>query len=135
VSGTGCDTARDAGKCSVNYPGPTGLGATFNRSLWHATGALRAEGSRVFLTPLSIFVPPSIRFLWCHLAATYRIHHRFDPLDPAERRHAKGDAMGDEIRAFNNLRWYRYHMTMTMMLMMVLLLCLEENTAAVPGTA
>jgi len=42
-------------KCSVNYPGPTGLGATFNRSLWYM----------------------------------------------------KGEAMGDEIRAFNNLQWYR----------------------------
>ena len=42
-------------KCSQNYPGPTGLGASFNRSLWKAKGAL----------------------------------------------------MGDEIRAFNNLNWYR----------------------------
>ena len=42
-------------KCSTNYPGPTGLGATFNRSLWYAKG-----------------------------------HH-----------------MGEEIRALNNLRWYR----------------------------
>jgi hypothetical protein len=43
------------GKCSVNYPGPTGLGATFNKSLWYQ----------------------------------------------------KGHNMGIEIRAFNNLRWYR----------------------------
>ena len=43
------------GKCSTNYPGPTGLGATFNRSLWRM----------------------------------------------------KGEAMGDEIRAFNNLGWHR----------------------------
>jgi hypothetical protein len=42
-------------KCSTNYPGPTGLGASFNRSLWYAKG-----------------------------------HH-----------------MGEEMRAFNNLRWYR----------------------------
>jgi hypothetical protein len=26
------------GKCSINYPGPTGLGATFNRSMWYAKG-------------------------------------------------------------------------------------------------
>ena len=43
------------GKCSVNYPGPTGLGASFNRTLWSG----------------------------------------------------KGHAMGEEMRAFNNLRWYR----------------------------
>jgi beta-D-xylosidase 4 len=42
-------------KCAQNYPGPTGLGATFNRSLWYK----------------------------------------------------KGEAMGDEMRAFNNLNWYR----------------------------
>ena len=42
-------------KCSTNYPGPTGLGATFNRSLWKKKGTL----------------------------------------------------MGNEIRAFNNLNWYR----------------------------
>lgn len=42
-------------KCSTNYPGPTGLGGTFNRTLW-----------------------------W-----------------------AKGHAMGQEMRAFNNLNWYR----------------------------
>lgn len=44
-----------ADKCSTNYPGPTGLGASFNRTLWGAKG-----------------------------------HH-----------------MGEEIRAFNNLNWYR----------------------------
>ena len=43
------------GKCSVNYPGPTGLGASFNRTLWSG----------------------------------------------------KGHAMGEEMRAFNNLRWYQ----------------------------
>ena len=43
------------GKCSVNYPGPTGLGAAMNRTLWYN----------------------------------------------------KGHNMGNEIRAFNNLRWYR----------------------------
>lgn len=43
------------GKCSINYPGPTGLGAAFNRTLWKA----------------------------------------------------KGHAMGEEMRAFNNLRWWR----------------------------
>ena len=42
-------------KCSQNYPGPTGLGATFNRTLWYS----------------------------------------------------KGHAMGLEMRAFNNLNWYR----------------------------
>ena len=44
-----------ADKCSTNYPGPTGLGASFNRSLWYE----------------------------------------------------KGHAMGEEMRAFNNLNWYR----------------------------
>ena len=48
-------TCLAPGKCSVNYPGPTGLGATFNRTVWRR----------------------------------------------------KGELMGDEIRAFNNLRWYR----------------------------
>ena len=43
------------GKCSVNYPGPTGLGAAMNKTLWFN----------------------------------------------------KGHNMGNEIRAFNNLRWYR----------------------------
>jgi hypothetical protein len=42
-------------KCSTNYPGPPGLGATFNRSLWYM----------------------------------------------------KGEAMGLEMRAFNNLQWHR----------------------------
>jgi hypothetical protein len=27
-------TCLAPGKCSTNYPGPTGLGATFNRTLW-----------------------------------------------------------------------------------------------------
>ena len=27
-----------ADKCSTNYPGPTGLGASFNRTLWGAKG-------------------------------------------------------------------------------------------------
>ena len=48
-------TCLAADKCSTNYPGPPGLGATFNRSLWSA----------------------------------------------------KGHAMGEEMRAFNNLNWYR----------------------------
>jgi hypothetical protein len=48
-------TCLGPNKCSTNYPGPPGLGASFNRSLWRA----------------------------------------------------KGHAMGEEMRAFNNLRWYR----------------------------
>eukprot|EP00039_Didymoeca_costata_P030626 m.30608 g.30608 ORF g.30608 m.30608 type:complete len:811 (-) comp8218_c0_seq1:49-2481(-) len=48
-------TCLGPGKCSVNYPGPMGLGATFNRTLWHA----------------------------------------------------KGEYMGNEMRAFNNLQWWR----------------------------
>lgn len=48
-------TCLAPGKCSINYPGPTGLAASFNRSVWYA----------------------------------------------------KGRAMSLEMRAFNNLRWYR----------------------------
>ena len=33
----------------------------------------------MFLKPLSIFLPPFIRFHLCNLAVTYRVCHRFDP--------------------------------------------------------
>eukprot|EP00911_Craspedida_sp_UC1_P001116 UC1_evm1s838 len=48
-------TCLGANQCSTNYPGPAGLGATFNRTVWRT----------------------------------------------------KGVYMSDEMRAFNNLRWYR----------------------------
>ena len=57
-------------------------------------GSADSRGSRGFLTPLCIFLPPSIRFSWRHLAVTNRLCYRFDP--PADPRyfqclHGTGD--------------------------------------------
>jgi hypothetical protein len=44
---------------------------------------VQAEGSRGFLTPLDVLLPPSIRLCWCNVASTDRLHHRVDPPDRA----------------------------------------------------
>ena len=41
-------TCLGPNKCSTNYPGPTGLGASFNRTLWGAKGHFMGEEIRAF---------------------------------------------------------------------------------------
>ena len=36
-------------------------------------------GVKDVLTPLGIFLPPHIRFLWCNFVVTYRLYNCFDP--------------------------------------------------------